>query len=149
MYPYFSIIIAGCRAFSYRIRRPLLSIDALPVGCIINAPPVVDITARVTVLPEVFFRVVPGNVKATAEPHRKLTVTVGVDVLGVAFLQQVFACPLPAVGGQHPAEGAGVTVGHPCLFCTVPDGIAGGGVRARALDKAAHAACAMGGGVVC
>ena len=134
---------------AYRIRRPLLSIDALPVGCIINAPPVVDITARVTVLPEVFFRVVPGNVKATAEPHRKLTVTVGVDVLGVAFLQQVLAGPLPAVGSQHPAERAGVAMGHPRPFCTVPHRVVRGGVRARALDKAAHAACAMGGGVVC
>ena len=58
----------------------------------------------------------------------------------MALLQQVLAGPLPAVGGQHPAERAGVAMGHPRPLRTVPDGIAGGGVGTGLLDHAGNAA---------
>lgn len=58
------------RAFSYRIRRPLLRIDTLPVGRIVNPPHGVHIAAGRTVLPEVLRRVVLGAVGGHASRSR-------------------------------------------------------------------------------
>lgn len=117
------------KAHSLCIRRPLLRIDCILPGRIVDAPHFVDIAARRAVLGEVLVRVVPGHVGGAAEPDSILTIAMGVDVLGVTALQGLFAGPLPSPGSKGDAESAGVALGNPCPFRTVPDGIVQGGVR--------------------
>ena len=82
------------------------------------------------------------------EPDGKLTVAVGVDVLGVAALQHLVAGVLPAVGRQCDAERASVPVGHPGPLGTVPGGIAQGGVCPGTLHQTADAVWQVGGVLV-
>ena len=74
------------------------------------------------------------------EPDGKLTVTVGVDVVGVAAFQHLAAGFLAAVACQCDAERAGVPVRHPCPLGPVPDSVFQGGIGPGTLDQAADAA---------
>ena len=74
------------------------------------------------------------------EPDGKLTVTVGVDVVGVAAFQHLAAGFLPAVACQCDAERAGVPVGDPGPLGPVADSVFQGGIGPGTLDQAADAA---------
>ena len=128
-----------CGSFLRRIRCPLLGVDAVFVGGIVDPAHGIDVTAGIPVLLEVLLGVIPGNIGAGGKADRKLAVAVCVDVLGMVALEDVCAGSLPAAGSQRQAEGAGVAVGDPRKLCAIPLGVLEGGVGTGTLHKAADA----------
>ena len=65
-------------------------------------------------------------------------------MLRVAVFQRPLAGLLPAPGGQHQAEGAGVAVGDPRKLRPVPDGVLERGVRPGLFDQPEDGALEQG-----
>ena len=82
------------------------------------------------------------------KPDGKLTIAVGMDVLGVAAFQHLAAGFLPAVACQCDAERAGIPMGNPGPLGPVADGVFQGGISPGTLDKAADAVGQVGGVLV-
>ena len=89
---------------------------------------------------QILLRVIARHVGGGVEAHGILAVAVGMDVLRVAVFQRPLAGLLPAPGGQHQAEGAGVAVGDPRELRPVPDGVLERGVRPGLLDQPGNGA---------
>ena len=134
--------------FLRSIRCPLLGVDAVFVGSIVDPAHGIDVTVGIPVLLKILLGVIPGNVGAGGKADRKLAVAVGVDVLGMVALEDVCAGSLPAAGGQRQAEGAGVAVRDPRKLCAIPLGVLEGGVSTGTLHKAADAPLELGRAVL-
>ena len=89
---------------------------------------------------QILLRVIAHHGGGGVEAHGILAVAVGVDMLRVAVFQRPLADLLPAPGGQHQAEGAGVAVGDPRELRPVPDGVPECGVRPGLLDQPGNGA---------
>lgn len=111
---------------------------------IINAPHLVDVSACIPVLLQVFLRVIPCHGGVVVKPDGKLTIAVGVDVFGVAAFQHLAAGFLPAVACQCDAERAGIPMGNPGPLGPVADGVFQGGIGPGTLDQATDAVGQVG-----
>ena len=126
---------------SQLIRCPLLGVDSILPGGIVDAAHGVHIAARCPVLPEIL----ACHSGAVVKPDGKLTITVGVDVFCVAAFQHLAAGFLPAVACHRDAEREGIAVRRPGSLGPVADSVFQGGIGPGTLDQAADAVGVCGG----